>query len=383
MPDTTVTVRKDGTGDYTTIVSAEAAANISTGYYKIEIDDSSEYSGPVVVNVSGTPTINNYVWITVSEGNRHAGVAGTGHARLRIGQFAAGVDLDSDYARLEYLEIDGAGNAASCAYIKQDNILVSRCIMHGAQRGMNWLMSTTSAIDNCLIYDNDIGIFTGTNTSINLIDNVDYCTIVDNAGSLANETNIRWYMFRTNETVTANLYNVVLGDGNNQDMYVEYNSNRLTLNGSHNAWDTDTSQLGSATNNLTNSQDISSGGVTTITTTANAYIVDDLSPGAENYTPVPATGAGSNLVLGNGVNRQGSEPDPRQDFSTDIRGAARPTSAGKIDIGAFQITTAAGFKYWDGSAWADSTAVQYWNGSAWTDVTGIQYWNGSAWTDPS
>jgi hypothetical protein len=49
----------------------------------------------------------------------------------------------------------------------------------------------------------------------------------------------------------------------------------------------------------------------------------------------------------------------------------------------FQIVKAPGFKYWDGTAFVDSTAVQYWNGTAWTDVTGIQYWNGSAWTDPS
>ena len=90
------------------------------------------------------------------------------------------------------------------------------------------------------------------------------------------------------------------------------------------------------------------------------------------------------MLLGNGTNRIGSEPDSRQDFSTDIAGNPRVAKAGFVDIGAFQITEApAGFKYWDGSAWADSTAVQYWNGSAWTDVTGIQYWNGSAWTDPS
>ena len=57
------------------------------------------------------------------------------------------------------------------------------------------------------------------------------------------------------------------------------------------------------------------------------------------------------------------------------------TNDGRVRV--FQIVKAPGFKYWDGTAFVDSTAVQYWNGSAWTDVTGIQYWNGSAWTDPS
>lgn len=49
----------------------------------------------------------------------------------------------------------------------------------------------------------------------------------------------------------------------------------------------------------------------------------------------------------------------------------------------FQIVKLPGFKYWDGTAFVDSTAVQYWDGSAWTDVTGVKYWDGSAWTDPS
>ena len=49
----------------------------------------------------------------------------------------------------------------------------------------------------------------------------------------------------------------------------------------------------------------------------------------------------------------------------------------------FHMMKLPGFKYWDGSAFADSTAVQYWDGSAWTDVTGVKYWDGSAWADPS
>ena len=57
------------------------------------------------------------------------------------------------------------------------------------------------------------------------------------------------------------------------------------------------------------------------------------------------------------------------------------TNDGRVRV--FQIVQAPGFKYWDGTAFVDSTAVQYWDGSAWVDVTGIQYWDGSAWTDPS
>jgi hypothetical protein len=383
MADTTVTVRTDGTGDYTTITAAVAASDVSSGYYKIEIDDSSVYSAAVNLSpATGTPTSSNYMWLTVSDGNRHAGVAGTGHASVNVAGTQA-LQLSSDYARVEYLEIETG--SFNCIFVTADNVLISRCILHDSPyRGFYTAASTSFSVDNSLIYGNARGLWSFTGNSITRTGNFDYCTIVDNAGVNNTETNVYLQANGSSGYQTLNFYNVALGGGYAQDIVVggSYTAN-VTHGGSNNAWDTDTSQFGSSTYSYTSSQDISSGGVTTTTTTANAMIVTDLTPGSENYTPVSATGAGSNLLLGNGSNRQGSEPDSRQDFSTDIRGKARPTTAGKIDIGAFQITTAAGFKYWDGSAWADSTAVQYWNGSAWTDVTGIQYWNGSAWTDPS
>jgi hypothetical protein len=100
-------------------------------------------------------------------------------------------------------------------------------------------------------------------------------------------------------------------------------------------------------------------------------------------TPQVATGGGSNALLGYAGNRIGSEPDSRQDFSTDIIGNPRTAKAGFIDVGPFQITAApAGFKYWNGTAWADSVSVKNWNGTAWVDVTAVKYWNGSTWADP-
>jgi len=383
MPDTTVTVRQDGTGDYTTITSAEAAANVSTGYYKIEIDDSNTYNEIVSLNPSGTPTSSNYLWLTVSEGNRHSGVSATsGHARVAATASAHNVQMTSDYARVEYLEIYSSSTYYPI-YVSNNYTLVSRCIVKGANDALACVYVTSAGnynyFDNCVIYQNDIGVYVAKPNSGTRNVYFDYCTIVDS------DVYFNIYFFPGSpQQISSNIYNVALGLAAQVDISVNSTySAQMTHNGSHNAWDTDTIQFYSSTGSYTNSQDISSGGVTTVTTTANAMIVTSLTAGSEDFTPVPATGAGSNLLLGNGTNRQGSEPDSRQDFSTDIRGAARPTTAGKIDIGAFQITTAAGFKYWDGSAWADSTAVQYWNGSAWTDVTGIQYWNGSAWTDPS
>jgi hypothetical protein len=378
MADTTVSVKKDGTGDYTTISSAEAASDVSSGYYKIEIQDAGQYNESVNISgATGTESSSNYVWLTVASAYRHSGVAATsGHARIY--DASATVVIASDnFTRVEYLDIHntsgGAGHALRA--LSAENVLFSRCILRGnpGSSGMGCYFYTGSgSIDNCLIYQNRYGIyiyFIGTASNIN----IDACTSVNNT----------FHAVQSDTYGALTIYNGALGDSGTSDL--KSSNSSIAWSGSHNAWDTDTSNINNypAVGVLTSSQDISSGGVTTTTTTANAMIVTDLTPGSENYTPVPATGAGSNLLLGNGINRQGSEPDSRQDFSTDIRGAARPTTAGKIDIGAFQITTAAGFKYWDGAAWADSTAVQYWNGSAWTDVTGIQYWNGSAWTDPS
>ena len=385
MPDTTVIVRQDGTGDYTTISSAVAASNVSSGYYKIEIDDSNSYNESITFSpATGTATSSNYLWLTVSEANRHSGVAATsGHARVASGGSNNTFFINHDYGRIEYLQIDQLGTGRPVNF-RANNLLMSRCIVKGTASVNGGVFvgpeSTAAFIDNCLIQTCERGLYVN-NSYVGAANvYVDQCTIVDSSGS----ANIYLYSVYGN-ALTTNFYNNGLaGVGSGADINLLNNDTHLIAHsGSHNAWDTDTTYFYSSTGSYTSSQDISSGGLTTTTTTANAMIVTDLTSGSENYTPVPATGAGSNLLLTNGTNRQGSEPDARQDFSTDIRGAARPTTAGKIDIGAFQITTAAGFKYWDGSAWADSTAVQYWNGSAWTDVTGIQYWNGSAWTDPS
>ena len=391
MADTTVTIKQDGTGDYTTIASAIAASNVTSGYYKMVIDDSNSYNENVQLSpATGSPTSSNYMWLTVSDGNRHSGVAATsGHARIYQGGSSNALVFNSAYGRAEYLEINTTStNGAQPASVRADNVLISRCIIKGNGNANSGMFVGGEAlelcVDNCLITNNQRGVFTYTSSLGSSNRRFDHCTIVDNdtyaASGYGNISMSNPY----GNSMTTHFYNLAFGLSGFTDIFVftGYDS-LITHSGSHNAWDTNTSYFQSSTGSYTSSQDISSGGVTTTTTTANAMIVTSLTSGSEDFTPVPATGAGSNLLLGNGVNRQGSEPDPRQDFSTDIRGAARPTSAGKIDIGAFQITTAAGFKYWDGSAWADSTAVQYWNGSAWTDVTAIQYWNGSAWTDPS
>jgi len=395
MPDTTVTIRKDGAGDYTTISSANAASDVSTGYYKMVVDDQGEYTSSINLTPNtGTATASNYVWLTVSEGNRHSGVAGTGHARIVRGPTLV---ILGDYSRLEYLELKGTAGGGQVVLVNGQNTLVSRCIIRSQSSitdygiRVNASPGTRSAfVDNTLIY----------NVQYAGVDGIDngsysgsiYCDFVTIAECGVGGGTYRHVGLRVGVNTagwSVNLYNCALA-GNGVYDYSAGNGftatggwASITDAGSNNAWDNDDTWYAANSGSFSSSQTLS-GGLTTTTTTANAMIVTDLTTNTEDYTPVVATGAGSNLLLGTGVNRQGSEPDSRQDFSTDIAGNPRPTKAGSIDAGAFQITVAAaGFKYWTGSAWDDATNVQYWNGSAWTDVTAVQYWNGSAWTDPS
>ena len=381
MADTTVTIKQDGTGDYTTIGSAVAAANVSSGYWKMEIQDSNTYNESINIATAST-TSSNYVWLTVASSHRHQGVYATsGHARLISSSYP--LKLNSDYARVEYLEILGTGTTALSVQNPCDNGLVSRCVMStSSNSNVAYIYPIgTFSMDNCVLHGGTFNtVQVWANYDVDL--NIDFCSIMGGAD----------YALRAEPPGTntlacrSDIYNTALAPTDTTSIttggWSASGNGSWTHNGSHNAWDNDTSNFGSASGSYTNSQDIPYGNVTTTTTTANAMIVTSTS-GYGNYTPVEATGPGSNLVLGNGTNRQGSEPDSRQDFSTDIRGAARPTAAGKIDIGAFQITTVAGFKYYNGSNFVDTTAVQYYNGSTWVDVTGIQYYNGSAWTDPS
>ena len=114
----------------------------------------------------------------------------------------------------------------------------------------------------------------------------------------------------------------------------------------------------------------------------DAVIVKDLSVStlpslSMDLTPLKAT-TGVNDLFGNGVNRQGSEPDPRQDFSKDILGNTRPTSS--VDVGAFQSVRPL-MKVWDGSAFVEVNAVQVYDGSSFVDVSAIQRYDGSSFID--
>jgi len=79
--------------------------------------------------------------------------------------------------------------------------------------------------------------------------------------------------------------------------------------------------------------------VTATTQSSGSYaIFKNITAGTEDYQLLDESAG--NLLIGNAVNRVGSEPDARQDFSLDIVGNTRNTTSPSPDIGASDIFTA-------------------------------------------
>jgi hypothetical protein len=401
MADTVVTVIAGGGGDYTTIVAAEAATDISAGKYIIRISDNSLYNEDIIIGHSGTNTSTNHVVLEAASANSHAGVPGTGHARItQTDNTNNPLNIIERYTVVQNLDIisdDPSGNY-TISIGSGDNIF-SRCIFRQAASAVVdqcfdvGQVSESYFFDNCLFLGHnelfDIRFFNVNSRHIQLY--FDHCAY-DSLDTLSElvyvdmvDTNSGDGTVLTGNDVTVHAYNCWGFEGElRRNSSADTTGEVLTLNGDQNVWERlpftgiysyDTIQA--------SANDVqATGGVTDVTTTASAIIITNDTTVQADYdaTPVAATGAGSNLILKNGVNRIGSEPDSRQDFSTDIAGNTRSTSG--IDIGPFQFSAQAGFKYWNGSTWADSVSVKYYNGTAWADVTAVKYWNGSTWADP-
>jgi len=364
MADVTKSVIAAGGGDYTTIQAAINAADVSTGYYKVEVQDNSEYAETLTISsATGTPTAANYVWLTAAPANTHAVVSGPGHARVKSGSSSANVITLSNlsYTRVENLEFHntstGYDKHAFAIINPSNNILVSRCIIRSTglgdhQYGLVCTYDGSVSVDNCVIYSTSyfgLGIYGYSSVAKPQTMNVDHCTVWDAGHTInAQSAAVRIQHAGALNTSTLNIYNSIgIGTGSSQTDWTDGSTSSravappgtTTWNGSHNATGSVLTDI-DATNNITNWQDASSGGATTVTTTANAVIFNNLTAGLEDLTLVAATGAGSNLAMATGTYRLGLEPDPRQDFSIDIAGKVRPAT--NVDVGAFQLSSADG-----------------------------------------
>ena len=364
MATTTKTIIAGGGGDYTTIAAWEAATDLNSDadIWKGVISDDSNYDENVTINGGGT-AVTSYVWLTVASGNRHAGVAGTGHARMYSTGTSHILTIDSSWVRVEWLDIKMDQNGSSDEGIRigtgnYTDILISYCIIWSDQNAQTQdgirlgNDDIDISIDNCILYGWNRGAIiyqqTGSSTTLTGVLNVDHCSIYEsgrNTDDGSGAVNIESESANATQTIT--VYNTWGAKTLNNEAFATWANTTVATadgtvvwNGTNNGKDyTGQVDIGAAdadiTDNTTSWQSATSGVVATTKSSGAWIVVTNITGGSEDFTLLDT--AAGNLMAANGTNRQGSEPDARQDFSTAIDGA-RPTT--NVDIGASQISTA-------------------------------------------
>jgi hypothetical protein len=354
--------------DYTSMTAWEADApdwDTNHTVWKGVVSDNAEYNENIQLVSSGTASLAAHFWLTVAPANRHSGKAGTTHARLRGNTNGSHVLTITDgYARVEYLEIQQDSTGGSDEGIRVttgvEDPIINACIIwsdtdtddqDGIYAHGSYPVSGVN-ISNCIIYgfrraQINLQQFSTTPTTSRV--NVDHCTLIYQSASAPTTPNQGGIFIWSNgltDQIVMNVYNTIGymelsafeafadGDGGagtgNRDV-----PDGATWNGSHNlSGDQGTHVEIDGTDNLTNWQEATDGD-SEVSQPSGSYIVfKDITVGTEDFTLLD--GAAGNLAIGNGVNRQGFEPDPRQDFSIDILGKKR--SKIKVDIGAHALS---------------------------------------------
>jgi hypothetical protein len=292
------------------------------------------------------------------------------------------------------------------------NVVVDKCLFHYLPALSNAIYAcdgmviqygaqnpgdTFASISNCVFHScrDDAGLkITDGNLGMYGTIYVDNCSFGFNgATNEADGSGLRIDQDNFSSDTNLYLYNCNFGDNIDNSGGTEYADLKYdrgsypSLDGTHDLIGANNvfhnppaASFGNFTNNLTGSISAANGFTQTTTQQFGIIVASTSTFGAYDLDLVQPTGSGVNLALKAGTSRIGSEPDPRQDFRYDILGRTRFSQA--YDTGAFQISSASRFKYWNGSAWVDSVSVKYWNGTAWVDTVAVKYWNGSAWTDP-
>ena len=343
--------------DYTTIAAWEAATDndlVTGDDIEIgEINVAGNYNESVTI-AGATTDATRYRHLTVADSIWHKGVVSTtGIAYMQGNPSGRQLYVNEDNFQVSRLYISHAGqnpNSSDEAIRLEKGVtgfLASRMILEGdgstADCDAIYIytnaasVTTTGSIDNSLIIDwGRAGISlqqfsSGDNTVLTA--NVDHCTIARcqaSSDELGGGLNANHVSGDASITFVFNVYNTVAvdndvgGAGTSRD-YDEYDWGgsgppTFTWTGTHNA-DSDAT-LTTVGINTSAQQSLSS-----------ATIFDDESSNDFN----PASGQ---ALEDNGTNRQGSEPDSRQDFSTDIAGDARGTTG--VEIGCYAIAAAGG-----------------------------------------
>jgi hypothetical protein len=359
MAEVTETI---GTGqDRVTVTLWEANVGVfGTDFYHGVISTNDAFVEEVTLTGStGTPSITSYLWLDVDPANRHAGVEGTGHGRMSFGNPTPAVlTCDAPFTRVSWLEIELTGTASSDEGIRVnagcDDTLLQYLIVHGARSGgaqdgiyTGDIDIARLRIDDCIIYGWDragihgqqFGAFSQTATYF-----IDHCSIWNCGDSGENESgaiksrsednadDITFTMFNTWGAGTT--LNAPFVDGTSSAQ-PDSPAGTVTWNGSDNGVDDTTDHI-QGTDNRTAQEDATDGIVAVTKATGSWIVVTDLSSTTDLTLLDDEPG---NIMAGRGVDRQGSEPDARQDFSVAIDG---PRPITNVDIGASQVSLAAG-----------------------------------------
>ncbi len=343
-------------GDYTSIAAWESAhVSFGTDIWKGVCSASVEYNEtPNLQGGSGTPSITSYLWLTSDPANRHAGIAGTGHARIRGSSGAHVITITADWTRVDWLELHQDSGSSSSEGIRLntnvDDFLISYCIIWTDTTGSNdqdgiysASSSVSGAIDNCVVYGWQRAAIHQQNDSTYNIE-VDHCSLHSQGNDGSSGADQGGAIRVADGTgTTIQVYNTW---GINEDLGTAGNGRSFWNTGTNDAWSgSHNAHHGarSMTNDTTtNWQDCSSGWADVSKTTGSWIVITETALGTFDATPLDDEAG--NLIVGNGTDRQGSEPDARQDFSVDITGSARPTTG--VDIGAIQ-TASSGTSYDD------------------------------------
>ncbi len=349
--------------DRATVTLWEAnVGSFGTDIYKGIIQESAEFNENVTLNGgAGTPSITSYLWLTTDPANLHAGVAGTGHGRMRGSTGGSHVlNVDAAFTRIDWLEIQqdstGSSDEGIRVLVGADDVLVDYCIVWDDQTASSrdgvyvgdWAIANLR-VSNTIIYGfTRAGIhlqqFGSTGRTITA--DIDHCSIYDCGSDASNEVGALFVQSSgASDSITVSLRNT-WGDlfGTTEEAFADGGDTgargvpdgTVVWNGSHNlATVYATHDQIDGTDNLTNWQHATTLPYVEDTTqpSGNYVVVTSKTAGSEDLTLLDA--AAGNLAAGNGTDRQGSEPDARQDFSVAIDGARLTTN---VDIGASQFS---------------------------------------------
>ena len=327
--------------DHTTIASAiswmQSNHDFSTdGIGTVDVQEAAEFNeSPNMTGVSGTPSSTAYLHLTTTT-NAHSGAAGTGHARIR-GTSGNVLDVQQNWCRVSNLEIEQDSTTTSAEAIRVhsvvQNVLIERCVIWtdravSSQDGIymgNW--AANYSIDNSIIYGfHRAGIhaqnYNGTNAQEA---RVDHCTVFGCGGGGGTWAGgISAIASASGSSTNVKVYTTASLDNTGADFQSQTSSGTLTWTGTHNACtDTSLTTIGLTTGaqeSLTVSDTTQSSG--------DYFVVNETASGSEDYTLLDD--AAGNKAINNATDRQGSEPDSRQDFSTDIEGTARATTGTRL-----------------------------------------------------